>query len=344
MNHYCGIDLGAKRSQICIIDEDQKVLVNRKIANDMTTIDTMLKPYRASLETVVESTFNWYWIVDGLQELGYQVKLAHTLKLAAIAQAKVKTDRRDALILAQLLRARMIPESYIYPVDDRHLRDLVRKRWNLVAMRADELRRLRGLLYRNGICHIGTNDVRTMGEEEANALLSHPLTQKQASLEIQRVEFFSDQIRDLEKDILRHVRSRSGYKNLMTIPGIGPILAITILLEIGEISRFSDARHFASYCRVAPGCANSGDSSKRSRANKQGNPYLKWALTQAAGYSARFDRDFRAYFDRVRAKHAGASGIVITHCTVAHRIALAVFHVLRDNSPFCKEKLFRTTL
>jgi transposase len=343
MSCFCGIDLGAKRSQVCIIDDEQRVLVNRKVANDITVIYGLLKPHGVQVQTVVESTFNWYWIVDGLKERGVPVTLAHSLKLAAIASAKVKTDKRDALTLALLLRAKMIPESYIYPAEERPLRDLVRKRWNLVAMRADEYRRLRGLLYRNGICDVGANDVRLMGQEEVDELLDHPLIRRQAMLEIERVALFSKQIRELEREILSHVKTRRDFKNLMTIPGIGAILALTILLEIGEISRFPDARKFASYCRVAPGCADSGDTHRRGRGNKQGNPYLKWALTQAAAYSARYDETFKAYFGRVRAKHSSASGIIITHCTVAHRIALAVFHVLRDGLPYDQEKLFRST-
>lgn len=343
MRCFCGIDLGAKRSQVCIIDDDQRVLVNRKVANDIAVIEGLLKPHGERIATVVESTFNWYWIVDGLKERGHPVTLAHSLKLAAICGAKVKTDKRDALTLARLLRSRMIPESYIYPAEERPLRDLVRKRWNLVAMRADEYRRLRGLLYRHGICTVGSNDVRLMGEDEINELLDHELVKRGALLEIERIGLFTRQIRELEKEILSHVKTRRDFKNLMTIPGIGAILALTILLEIGEIARFADARKFSSYCRVAPGCADSGDSHRRSRGGKQGNPYLKWALTQAAAYSARFDDRFKSFFAAVRAKHPGASGAVVTHCTVAHRIAFAVYHVLKDGVPYDPEKLFRTT-
>lgn len=340
MSCYCGIDLGAKRSQICVIDQDQRVLLNRKVPNDLTAIHRLIRPFGRP-PTVVESTFNWYWIVDGLQERRVPVTLAHSLKLAAISTAKVKTDKRDALSLAQLLRADMIPESYIYPAEDRPLRDLLRQRWNMVALRADEYRRMRGLLYRNGIFDVGANDIRLMDEEAFNELVEHPLIQRQAQFAIQRVALLSEQIKAVERDILTQVKDRPGFKNLQTIPGIGPILALTILLEIGDISRFPKSRQFASYCRVAPGCANSGDSQRRGRGNKQGNAYLKWALTQAASYARRFDPTFRDYFASVQAKHTGAAGVIITHCIVAHRLANAVWHVLKDGQPFDKEKLFR---
>jgi transposase len=341
MNCYCGIDLGAKRSQVCIIDDDQKVLVNRKVANDLDTIHKLIRPH-GRVPTVIESTFNWYWIVDGLQIRDVPVTLAHSLKLAAISTAKVKTDKRDALTLAKLLRAKMIPESYIYPSEDRPLRDLMRQRWNMVAMRADEYRRMRGLLYRNGIFDVGSNDIRIMGEEEFNELVDHPLIRTQARYDIERVELLTKQIRSLEKDILSRVKKRKDFQDLQTIPGIGTVLALTILLEIGDIKRFAKSRQFASYCRVAPGCADSGDSHRRGRGNKQGNPYLKWALTQAAACARRSDPTFREYFAVVQRKHPGASGIIITHCIVAHRLSFAVWHVLKDGQPYNQEKLFRS--
>lgn len=341
MGYYCGIDLGAKRSQVCIIDDDQKVLVNRKVANDIDKIHGLIRPH-GQVPTVVESTFNWYWIVDGLRERSVPVTLAHSLKLAAISSAKVKTDRRDALVLARLLRAGMIPESYIYPAELRPLRDLLRQRWDAVALRADEYRKMRGRLYREGIFTIGANDIKLMGEEEVHELLDHPLVRRQMLMNLERVELLTRQIRTMEKELLAQVRPQQDFRNLKTIPGIGDILALTLLLEIGDIRRFPKTRNFASYCGVAPGCADSGDSHRRGRGNKQRNSYLKWALTQAAEYARRYDDRFREYFNTVLHKHPGGSGTIITHCIVAHRISFAVFHVLRDGLPYNPEKLFRS--
>jgi transposase len=341
MSYFCGIDLGAKRSQVCIIDDNLKVLVNRKVTNDIEVIHGLIRPH-GLVPTVIESTFNWYWIVDGLMKRQVPVTLAHSLKLAAITSAKVKTDKRDALTLAQLLRAKMIPISYVYPAEQRPLRDLLRQRWDAVALRADEYRKMRGRLYREGITTVGSNEVRLMGEEEVNELIDHPLIRRQMMANIERVELLTRQIKSFEKELLLQVKTRLDFTNLKTIPGIGDMLALTLLLEIGDIARFPKARLFASYCRVAPGCADSGDSHRRGRGNKQGNPYLKWALTQAAEYARRFDQQFADYFDAVLHKHPGASGTIITHCIVAHRIAFAVYHVLKDGVPYNPEKLFRS--
>src|ERR1700734_3092963 len=115
MNCYCGIDLGAKRSQVCIIDDDQKVLVNRKVANDLDTIHGLIRPH-GRVPTVVESTFNWYWIVDGLQARKVPVSLAHSLKLAAISRAKVKTDKRDALAARNQYASGLLASSQTRPL------------------------------------------------------------------------------------------------------------------------------------------------------------------------------------------------------------------------------------
>lgn len=133
---YCGIDLHARTSQICIIDEEGRRVDKANLKNDLSLILRFLKPYGKGLRIVIESTINWYWIVDGLKEAGYDVRLAHTLGLYMITGAKVKTDRRDAFKLARLLRMGEIPEAYIYPKEKRPLRDLLRRRAGLVEQRA----------------------------------------------------------------------------------------------------------------------------------------------------------------------------------------------------------------
>ncbi|MBI5188889.1 MAG: transposase [Nitrospirae bacterium] len=135
---YSGIDLGSRESHICVINEDDKKLVDMKVDNDLSTIEALLSPYKRRLQVVVESTFNWDWIVYGLQDRGYDVKLAHVLGLKAITWSKKKTDKWDAFILARLLRSRMIPEAYIYPKETRPLRELLRDRMRLSQKRASE--------------------------------------------------------------------------------------------------------------------------------------------------------------------------------------------------------------
>ena len=137
MTFYCGIDLHSKKSQMCIIDKDGKKVKEANLNNDLSLILEFLKPFGKNVHIAIECTINWYWIVDGLKEEGYDVRLAHTLGLYMITGAKVKTDRRDAFKLAKLLRMGELPEAYIYPKEKRPLRDLLRRRAGLVQQRAE---------------------------------------------------------------------------------------------------------------------------------------------------------------------------------------------------------------
>ena len=156
MKFYCGIDLSARDCHICVIDERVQIVWEQKVRNDIERITKLLEPFKANLQIVVESTFNWYWLVDGLQAAGFDVVLAHTLGLHLITKAKVKTDRRDAFSLARLLLTGVIPKAYIYPAETRPVRDLLRRRAQLVQRRAGEYGSLRRLLLRQGILSSNT--------------------------------------------------------------------------------------------------------------------------------------------------------------------------------------------
>ena len=139
MGHYCGIDLGKSTSHVCVIDDEQTMLYDRKLANEPQAIDAALAPFRRGLRMVVESPATRYWLVDRLRAWAINETLAHTLALQAFARVKVKADHRDARTLARLLRSDMIPPAYIYMQERRPLRDAALRRWRLVQMRADEL-------------------------------------------------------------------------------------------------------------------------------------------------------------------------------------------------------------
>ncbi len=340
MAHYCGIDLGKSTSHVCVIDDEQTVLYDRKLANEGPVIDAALAPFRTGLRVVVESTATWYWLVDRLRAQAIDVTLAHTFALHAITRAKVKTDRRDARTLARLLRSDMIPPAYIYPQERRPLRDALRRRWRLVQMRADEYRGLRMVLAQHGVHDVTLADIKSMTEDDIPAALAHPALRLHARQELQRIELFGQQIDELEREIGGHVDDSDDFKHLTQIPGIGFIIALTILCEIGDIGRFPDARHFSSYCRVVPGCADSGESKRRGRNAKAGNAYLKWAFSQAAVRAVQYDARFKAHFIKHAQRHVGRAQKIITYGVVAHRLALAVFHILKHRVPYQEDKLF----
>lgn len=315
-------------------------MLERKVPNELALILDALAPFEHDLRVVVESTFNWYWLVDGLQDHGLDVTLAHCLGLAAISKAKVKTDRRDAFTLAKLHRAGVIPPAYIYPRQQRPIRDLLRRRGHLVALRAHEYGRLRMVLLRHGVLSSSRNLIKRSDEDDLAQLLDHPVLLLNARLELERIELFSRQILELEAALLEHAERNPDFDRLRSIPGVGTTLALMILYEVGEISRFASARDFCSYCRLVPGVAQSGDTSRRGRSSKQGNHYLKHAFSQAAVHAVRCYPTVRRAFERHQANHRGRAKSLVAYSVIAHKLGLAAYHVLRDATTYKEELLF----
>src|SRR5437016_1079526 len=233
MKFYCGIDLSARDCHVCVIDEQLKIVIEQKLRNELPGIIKLLQPYKAKLKIVVESTFNWYWLIDGLQAEGFEVVLAHTLGLYLITGAKVKTDRRDAYSLAKLLLVGAVPAAYIYPVETRPVRDLLRRRMHLVQVRAGEYGSLRRLLLRQGILSSKQQEIKTATEAELEQWFAHPLVRLHASQELRRIELYSQQIAELEKIILALAQTAPSYELLLQLPGVGQTIALTILYEVG---------------------------------------------------------------------------------------------------------------
>lgn len=340
MSFYCGIDLGARESQICVVNKQLKKALELKTPNNLEGIKRMLEPYKAELQIVVESTFNWYWLVDGLQEAGFNVVLAHTLGLHMITGAKVKTDRRDAFALAKLLLAGMIPTAYIYPAETRPVRDLLRRRGRLVQVRAGEYGSLRRLMLRHGILSQRQQEIKTAEEADLEKWFTHPLVRMHASQELERIGLYTEQIEELEDAILELGKTEWGFKELQRLPGIGPILALTIIYEAGDLARFATEKDFSSYCRVVSGIAQSGQVTRRGRGSKQGNHYLKWALSQAAVHAVRCYPRVRRYYDRQLGRRRGKARQMIAYNIIAHKLAVGAYHVLKERTEYREELLF----
>jgi transposase len=325
---------------VCLIDENDHKLLNKKMDNDLSAIEAALRPYKGSLETVVESTINWEWIVYGLQKNDYEVKLAHTLGLKAITWSKKKTDTWDAFTLAKLLRGRLIPQAYIYPYKLRPVRDLVRERIRLVVKRATEYGAISRMLLKYNIQGFTRNTIKRLSEKDMHELYHHPFVRAKATMELQRVDLLTAQVKLMEKALFERARQDSTFSLLHTIPGIGDTLAITILYEVGDITRFAHARAFCSYCRVVPGIHQSSDKTYRSPNSKQGNRYLKWAFSQAAVMAIRHYPQIRKMYEKLAAKRKKAARLV-ARSIISHKLAQAAFHVMKHHVPYKEELLFR---
>lgn len=340
MRYYCGIDLHANNSVLCIIDETDKIHMREKVPNCIFTITEKLNGFSPRPEVVIEATLNWYWLVDGLQEEGFEVKLAHTYGLSMITGAKVKTDKRDAFTLAKLLRIKAIPEAYIYPSEKRPIRDLLRRRYTLVSFRAEAYTAIRTRLLQNGLDGFSLTTIKGLDERAIRDLVTQPVIQATMLHDLERIRLYSREIAKMEKMLLRSVTEEPVFKLLQTIPGVGKILALTIYYEAGEIERFGSAKQFCSYARVVPGVAQSSAVTRRGRGSKQGNPYLKWAFMQAACISVRYHPNVRKFRERHMARRRSRARRLISMSIVAHKLATGAYHVMKGKVPFREELMF----
>lgn len=341
MGFYCGIDLHSRRSQICVIDEEgQKVLERKRVPNEIGVILGHLEPFNEGLRIVVESTFNWYWLVDGLQDAGLDVTLAHTLGMYAITHAKVKTDRRDAFRLARLLRAGEIHCAYIYPRESRPIRDLIRQRTRVVSFRSREYSAARMRLYQHGILDHTRSSARDLDEDEIAAYFAHPATCRVVRQERQRIRFYNCQISELDGEIDEYAVACPDFKRLLGVPGLGNTLAAIVFFETGDINRFPSYKDYSSYCRLVTGTCESDGSKRRPRGKKQGNPHLKSAYTQAAQHARRCYPKIRRCYDRQVARHPGSGSKLIATNIIGHKLAVAVFQILKKGECFKEHLIF----
>jgi len=337
MKLYGGIDLHSNNSVVVLIDEEDRVVYEKRLPNALDVILFELSRYRKKIAgVVVESTFNWYWLVDGLEEAGYKVHLANTAGVKQYEGLKYTDDKSDARWLAHILRLGILPEGYIYPKEERAVRDLLRKRSQLVRQRSTHILSIQNLMSRNTGKGMSGAKIKALKEEDLETLFSNEDVAMAARCNLRACKFLAKEILLLEKAVLAKVNLRPEYENLQSVDGIGKILALTIMLEAGDISRFEKVGNFVSYCRCVDSRRISNDKKKGENNGKNGNKYLAWAFIEAANFAIRFNQMIRRFYERKKAKKNGPVAIK----AVAHKIARACYHMLKDGTTFQTELAF----
>ena len=337
MKLYVGMDLHSTNVVTQIINEEDSVVYRKKQGCDLDQILKGLEPFQAEIEGIaVESTFNWYWLVDGLMDAGYSIHLVNTAAVKQYEGLKHTDDNTDAFWLAHLLRLDILPTGYIYPKQTRALRDLLRKRSQLVQQRTTHILSIENLYARNSGSRLSSNATKRLTREQveerfedANLVLA---------IESNRLimNALDEQVKVLEQAVLKQAKLDPRFQCLLTIGGIGNILALTIMLETGTIDRFNKVGNFTSYCRCV-GSEKLSNGKKKGKGNtKNGNKYLSWAFVEAANFAIRFNEQAKRYYQRKAAK----KNRVVAIKAVAHKLARASYYVMRDQVPFDSTKLF----
>jgi transposase len=335
--NYSGIDLHSNNCVVAVSDESDRVLCRRRLPNELSAVLGLLEPYREELAgVVVESTYNWYWLVDGLQAAGYRVHLANTAAIKQYEGLKHSDDDSDAVHLAQLLRLGILPTGYISPPAERALRDLARKRLRLTYSRTAHILAVENSIARQTGGRITGAAVKRLDEEQLHKLGQCADVRLAMSADVAVIQTLNAQISRLETRLRNVVKPRGEFKVLTTTPGIGEILATTIMLETGTVKRFAAVGNFSSYAR----CVESkrvSNGKKKGRGNvKNGNRYLAWAFIEAAHFASRYCPEAKRFYER---KKARTNSIVATKA-LAHKLARACYHMLKENQPFDLKRCF----
>jgi transposase len=335
---YAGCDLHGNSNLIGIIDGEGKRVFKKKLPNDLSLVLDTLGPFQEELVgIVVESTYNWYWMVDGLMENRYQVHLANPSAIQQYSGLKHSDDQHDAFWLAEMFRLGILPEGYIYPKQERPVRDLLRKRGHLVRLRTSLIISLQNILSRNLGTKVNVNDVKVLKEDRVSPLLESSEDLMLAGrVSKEAIDFLTYQIRKIEGVVEKRIELKEEYRYLLTLPGVGKILALTMMLETGPIGRFATVGEYVSYCRKVPSQWTSNGKWKGSGNKKNGNKYLAWAYSEASELARRFYPEPRAYYHRKMQK----TNAPVAHSALAHKLARAAYYIMRDQVPFRPEKLF----
>jgi len=337
MKTYAGIDLHSSNSFIGVIDGQDRRLYKKRLPNDLDTILSALAPFRKNLAgVVVESTYNWYWLVDGLQENGYKVHLANPAAIKQYEGLKHTDDRWDSFWLAHMRRLNILSEGYIYPKDQRPVRDLLRRRLLFVKHSTAHILSLQSMIARNLGTRMSVNAIKKLTEADANDLFDSPHLGFAAKRNIEVITHLKKIVKSIEKEVLSQIKLHKEFKLLLTIPGIGNILALTIMLEVGDINRFPKVGNYSSYCRCVKSERLSNGKKKGENNKKNGNKYLSWAYVEAANFAIRFSPEAQRFYQRKKAKTNG----VVAIKALANKIARASYYVMRDQVAYDVSKLF----
>lgn len=328
---YSGIDLHSNNSVVTVTDEEDRVLVEKRLPNDLEKIIALLSPWRDELAgVVVESTFNWYWLVDGLQAVGFKVHLAHVTAIRKYDGLKHSGDESDARYLAHLLRLGILPTATIMPAEFRGVRDLGRKRMQLVRSRSSHILAVENITAREFGARISSRQVKTLTAEGIDKMGLSEEVALAVKTNVAVITTLSEQITLLEKRLQEKIKPQAEYRLLTSVPGIGEILAMVILLEAGSIDRFAAAGNFASYARCV-GSERTSNGKKKGEGNtKNGNKYLAWAFVEAANFALRYCAEAKRFYERKKAR----TNRVVAIKALAHKLARASFHILKEHKPF----------
>ena len=339
--HYCGIDLHAKTMYLCILDRDGQILLHKNMRSRPQEFLSAIDPHRDDLVVAVECIFTWYWLADLCRREKIEFVLGHALYMKAIHGGKAKNDKIDAFKIARLLRGGTLPKAYVYPPEMRATRDLLRRRLHLVRRRANLLAHIQNTHHQYNLEPPAAKIAYKANREGVAEAFDEPDARKSMEVDFRLVEHYDGTIRDIENHLERRAKQHDSqaYHRLKTVPGIGKVLALTILYEIHDIDRFPRVQNFLSYARLVK-CDHSSAGKKLGTGGaKIGNVHLKWAFSEAAVLFLRCNPEGQKQLRRLAGRHGKSKALSI----LAAKLGRAVYLMLTKERAFDMERFLART-
>jgi len=323
---YCGADLHGNNVFLTLCDSAGQRVLERRVKANLAAVNEALDPYWERIEQMaVESTYNWYWLVDGLRSQGRDVRLANPAKMDQYSGLKVGDDASDAGWIAEQMRLGILPESYVYPPEVRPIRDALRRRMLIVRQRTQTLLSLESLFARHGLSCPRAEVLKQWTTAEVEALKVDAFTRLQVESLLGVVRQQDKMASWIETTVRQAVKPRAEYGRIQQVPGIGPVLGLVVALESGDFGRFASAGDYASYCRTVKSERRSNGKKKGENNRRNGNPYLGWAFAEAAVYAIRFYPRIAAWYERKKRRR----NVPVAMKALACKLAKATWHVMR---------------
>jgi transposase len=317
---------------LCILDRDGQILLHKNMKSRPDTFLAAVEPFRDDLVVGVECIFTWYWLADLCRNEEIEFVLGHALYMKAIHGGKAKNDKIDAFKIATLLRGGTMPMAYVYPREMRATRDLLRRRQHLVRRRGSLLAHIQNTHHQYNVPSPTAKIAYKANREGVAEAFCELDTRKSMEVDFTLTESYDGIIRDIENHLERRAREHDtqAYHRLKTVPGIGKILALTILHEVHDIKRFPRVQDFLSYCRLVKCDHSSAGKKLGTGGSKIGNVHLKWAFSEAAVLFLRCNPEGQKHLRRLAGRHGKAKALSI----LAAKLGRAVYLMLRKERVF----------
>jgi transposase len=329
---FVGMDLHKNTSSFCVKNYSGKTLEQTKVLTDRNQISAFIKSLRAPVSIALEPISQWYTYADLLENLGAEVHLAHPTRVKAIASARIKTDKIDAAVLADLLRANLLPEAYYAPKEVRVWKELVRFRASLMHLRKQVKNKIHAILHKHALKHNYSDLFGVAGTKWLkNLKLKEPFATALTEY-LGLIANLTEQIKRAERQVELQVKDHPQAKLLTSIPGISYVSALTIIGEIGDIKRFPSSKKLQGYAGLVPSTYSSGDTTRHGRITKTGSKWLRYIMVEAAQHQQLCKRKsgFGSYYLKLKQRRGAKTAAVAT----ARKLLAVIWRLLVDNREF----------